>query len=448
MTNAAGGEIDPLDTIIALSSGTLPAAVAVIRASGASARSLIESFIGHVPRPREAEYCVLRDQVGNEVDRGLVLWFPGPSSFTGEDCVEFQVHGSRAVVDEVLATATAFDDVRLAEPGEFARRAFANGKLDLTAAEALADLIAAETDAQRRFALQQTSGSHRELYDGWRGRLLHARAMIEAEIDFADEDDVPGSVSDQVWTDVRAVVDEISTHIGEGRRGRIMRSGFEIVLVGRPNAGKSTLLNRLAGSDRAIVSSVPGTTRDVVDVRLDIGGYLVTIADTAGLRESGDLLEIEGMRRAVQRAGEADLVLHLSDSAEFDGAETGESVSKWLVHTKSDLSVPKVSDLRDAPTFVVSAVTGDGMNGLVEAIKREIQRHLGVTNDIAPSRTRHMEHLEAALVALSDSAAEQNPLEVRAEHLRLASDELGRITGRIDVEDLLGSIFSQFCVGK
>ena len=434
------------DTIVALSSGAPPAGVAVVRASGPRAAQLARALAGDVPEPRHAAFRILRDRDGGEIDRGLVLWFPAPASFTGEDCVEFQVHGGRAVIDRLLDAAVAIDGVRLAEAGEFARRAFAAGKLDLVEAEALGDLILAETEAQRRFAVEQAGGAQSRLYGDWRARLLHARAMIEAEIDFADEEDVPGSVSDRIWGDVVSLIGEIDRHVAGEARGRIMRSGFQVALVGAPNAGKSTLLNALAGCERAIVSATPGTTRDIVEARLDLGGYLVVLADTAGLRADAGAIEREGMRRAVRRAGASDLVIHLDEHGMFADLDLGVERPVWHVRSKGDLGA---AEGRAAEAdFVVSAATGAGLDRLMAALKAEVDRHGGLADALVPGRDRHMGHLRACKAHLVDSLSERLPLEIRAEALRLAADDLGRITGRIDVEEMLGAIFSRFCVGK
>lgn len=434
------------DTIIALSSGALPSGIAVVRASGPASRALATLFCNDLPAPRTAGFRVFRDNQGLEIDRGFVLWLPGPASFTGEDCVEFHLHGSRAVVDRVLDLATQMDGVRLAEAGEFARRAFSNGKLDLVEAEALGDVISAETEAQRRFAVELAGGAQSALYEEWRNRLLHARAMIEAEIDFADEDDVPGSVSDQVWADMRILAEALSRHMDGERRGRIMRAGLQVAIVGAPNAGKSTLLNALAGSDRAIVSAEPGTTRDIVEARLDLGGYLVVLADTAGLRAGAGTVESEGIRRALQRASEADLVLHVSETGLFDPLDLPEGLTIWNVRSKLDL-VDDGGGPVGAVDHALSAVSGEGVESLLTVLT-DLARDRAGGSDLAPGRARHMQHLESCRAHVIDSLSEQLPLELRAEHLRLAGESLGHITGRIDVEDMLGTIFSQFCIGK
>lgn len=433
------------ETVVALSSGPLPSGVAVIRVSGPSSSTIVEALAGDLPSPRHAVLRVLRDPANEIIDRGLVLWFPGPGSFTGEDVAEFHVHGSRAVVDRLLDVATSFDGVRLAEAGEFARRAFGNGKLDFVEAEALGDLIGAETEAQRRFAIEQSGGVQSNLYEGWRQRLVDGRALVEAEIDFVDEEDVPGSVSDRVWSDIRSMIDEIDMHVTAERRGRIMRSGFEVVLAGAPNAGKSTLLNSLAGSERAIVSAEPGTTRDIVEARLDLGGYLVVVADTAGVRAGAGGVEQLGIDRGLARAATADLVLHLDDAGVFPVLPIEGDAMVWRVRTKADIDgALGTQDVEHA----VSAMRGDGMDALVSAIELEAGRQGGFEEIVAPGRARHVAELRRCRDHLFDSASERIPLELRAESLRLAADSLGRITGRVDVEEILGSIFSQFCVGK
>ena len=331
-----------MDTIYALSSGSLPSGVAVVRLSGPQAGAVITALAGALPEPRKAALRSIRGRNDSEIDRGLVLWFPGPGSFTGEDSAEFHLHGGRAVVDRLLEELSGFDGLRMAETGEFSRRAFANGKFDLTEAEGLADLIASETEAQRVLALSQASGALKELYEDWQRRLLHARAMIEAEIDFADEEDVPGSVSEQVWADMAALSNEMTDHLAGAKRANAVREGFRIVIVGAPNAGKSSLMNALAGSDVAIVSEEPGTTRDVLEARLSIGGQLVIVIDTAGIREDAGAVEAEGIRRALARAAEADLVLHLSETGSWDAIADVENAPIWRIATKADLGATRL----------------------------------------------------------------------------------------------------------
>ncbi|BAV48955.1 tRNA modification GTPase MnmE [Mesorhizobium sp. 113-1-2] len=385
------------------------------------------------------------------LDSGLVTFFPGPASFTGEDVAEFHVHGGRAVVTRMLETIAGFDGVRHAEPGEFTRRAFLNGKVDLVETEALADLVNAETEAQRRFAVQNAEGVQSELYMSWRRRLIHARAMIEAEIDFADEDDVPGSVSDTVWSDVRAMVGEIDRHIAGFHAAEIIRDGFEVVILGAPNAGKSSLFNALARRDAAIVTDEPGTTRDLLEVTLDLGGLRVRLTDTAGLREAPGKVEAIGIEKARAKAGRADLLLLLEDIVSPGDIGPLPGTAPLLrVGTKLDL-LDGQGDRGEGGRydFVISVVSGAGVEALLAEIGRRAAEAAGMTGDVLPSRLRHVELLSETnrhlLRATDDGAAGQ---ELRAEELRLAADRLGRIVGAIDVEDMLDVIFSQFCIGK
>ena len=343
--------LDFPDTIVALSSGRLPAGIAVIRISGTQTRFVVETIAGNLPEPRTARYAAFRTPDGATIDSGLILFFPAPHSFTGEDCAEFQVHGGKAVVTALLDTLSAIPGVRHAEAGEFTRRAFLNGKLDLTKTEALADLISAETEAQRRLAVLNAEGAQSLLYSGWRQRLIYARAMIEAELDFADELDVPGSVADIVWADMEKLLGEIREHIGSFHRAEIIRDGYDVVIVGAPNAGKSSLLNALARRDAAIVSDEPGTTRDLVELALDLNGIKVRLTDTAGIREGAGKVEAIGIGRARQRAEAADLVLLLIDPA----AETPVPVlvNPNVIHigTKADLRAASSIKDRDNNSY-------------------------------------------------------------------------------------------------
>lgn len=434
-----------MDTIYALSSGALPSGVAVIRISGPQAETVLRSLASRNPAPRKAILDSIRSRNGSLIDRGLVLWFPGPASFTGEDSVELHLHGGRAVVDRMLLELSEFEGVRLAEAGEFSRRAFINGKLDLTEAEGLADLIASETEAQRVLALSQASGALKTLYDGWQARLLHARAMIEAEIDFVDEEDVPGSVADQVWFDMSALGQELRGHIDGARRAEAVREGFRIALVGAPNAGKSSLINALAGSEVAIVSSQPGTTRDVVETRLSLGGRLVVIADTAGLRDTSDFIEAEGVKRALERARDADLVLHLSDDGHWEDLPDTTGSAVWRIASKCDLGDSGGS----SDVISVTVNQPNGLSALIDSLQKHLRDVLGKDVTGLPTRQRHLDRLKRALVEIDAAVAqEQLALELRAEYLRAAAFNLGCITGQHDVEDMLGVIFSEFCIGK
>ncbi|MDX8527214.1 tRNA uridine-5-carboxymethylaminomethyl(34) synthesis GTPase MnmE [Mesorhizobium sp. MSK_1335] len=432
------------DSIVALSSGRLPAGIAVIRMSGPQTRFVVETIAGSV-KDRFTTLRTLKAPDGSTIDHGLVLLFPGPGSFTGEDVAEFHVHGSRAVAAKVLETITGFDGVRHAEPGEFTRRAFLNGKLDLVETEALADLVNAETEAQRRFAVRNAEGAQSELYSSWRRRLIHARAMIEAEIDFADEDDVPGSVSDAVWSDVVAMIAEIERHLEGFKAAEIIRDGFEVVILGAPNAGKSSLFNALARREAAIVTDEPGTTRDLLEVVMDLDGLKVRMTDTAGLREAEGKVESIGIERARAKARAADLVLLLEDM--IDPVPVGDAPSaapRLRIGTKSDIAGAGAGDGYD---LVVSSKAGTGLERLLDEIAARAAAVIGSGGDVLPSRLRHVDLLNEAADFLRASLSGLSQ-ELRAEELRLAADRLGRIIGAVDVEDLLDVIFSQFCIGK
>lgn len=434
------------DTIFALSSGRLPSGVAVVRISGPKVRFVLETIIGSIPAPRYAAYKLFRDRNGDSIDRGLVLFFPGPNSFTGEDCAEFHLHGGKAVVEKLLSEMGEFPGCRIAEAGEFTRRAFSNGKMDLTIAEGLADLIAAETEGQRRLALQVASGTQRELYTEWRQRLLRARAFIEAELDFADESDVPGSVSEQVWQLLALLKREIENHIASGKRASMLRDGLHVVIVGAPNAGKSSLLNFLAGREVAIISEEAGTTRDLLEVKLDLGGIPVYVTDTAGLRETDSSVEKIGIERARARMADADLVLLLedmSDPIEVTPDET--SAILWRIGTKADLKGEPSGNW----SYRISTKTGEGLDGLLNALQSFAEVQIGQIEDAVPTRQRHINLLRSTVAEIDRAINGTNlPLELRAENMRLASQHLGRITGDVDVEEILDVIFSQFCIGK
>lgn len=438
------------DTIVALSSGRLPAGIAVIRVSGPGTRFAVETIFGRIPSPGKATYGTFRRRDGSLLDRGLLLFFSNPSSFSGEDVAEFQVHGSRAVVAALLQELTAFPDVRHAEPGEFTRRAFYNGKLDLTETEALADLIDAETEAQRRFALSNASGAQRDLYSSWRARLVEARALVEAEIDFADEDDVPGSVAAAVWRGIATLREEVSTHIEGYRAAEIIRDGYDVVILGAPNSGKSSLFNALVKRDAAIVTDEAGTTRDLLEVALDLGGVRVRITDTAGIREDAGRVESIGIERALDRARSADLVLILEDMETPVTFEIGSlHAPEVRVGTKADLIQGVSGTHLGGYDLIVSSRTGAGFPELLAELERRAIGSIGKVGDVLPSRLRHVELLRETMLHLADAEEKHElPLELRAESLRLATHALGRIAGSVETEDLLDVIFSQFCIGK
>jgi tRNA modification GTPase len=403
-------------------------------------------MVGSIPEPRRAALRPIRSTGGDILDRGLVLFLPAPGTVTGEDVAELHLHGGRAVIAAVLATLAGQPGLRPAEPGEFTQRSFLNGRMDLTQVEGLADLIAAETEVQRRQALRQTEGVLRALYDGWRERLMHARAFLEADLDFSDEDDIPGSVAGDALREALTIGDEIRRHLSDAR-GERLRDGAEVVVLGAPNAGKSSLINAIAKRDVAIVAAEPGTTRDLIEVRLDLRGYPVTMIDTAGLREARGSVEREGIRRATARAETADLVLWLVDLT-GPAAPPPQFASPLIrVGTKADLA-PRGSASRDVDA-VTSVVTGDGIAALLDIVAERVAAALVPTESPLMTRERHRSALTFAADAIAEAVAgDERPLELRAEDLRRAGDALGRITGRIDVEDLLDVIFRDFCIGK
>ncbi|MGH6929196.1 MAG: tRNA uridine-5-carboxymethylaminomethyl(34) synthesis GTPase MnmE [Dongiaceae bacterium] len=394
----------------------------------------------------------LRDpRSGVELDRGLVLAFPAPHSFTGEDMVELHVHGGRALVRAVLEAVAGCEGLRPAEPGEFTRRAFEHGKMDLTAAEGLADLVNAETEAQRRQALRQLRGDLGELYEGWRRQLMTALARIEAHIDFPDED-LPPSLVEQTMAALSATIAEIAAHLQDERRGQRLRDGLSVAILGPPNVGKSSLLNALAGRPAAIVSAQAGTTRDVIEVRLDLGGYAVTLADTAGLREAGDAVEREGVRRARASAVASDYKVLMVDAREYPNIDrelTGLADTDTLfVVNKCDLvSLEGVTAMAGRPALAVSALTGLGIDELLKALTDAVVERAGFSEIPLISRERHRRALEECRAGLERALA-AGSIELLAEDLRLAVRHIGRITGRVDVEDLLDTIFREFCIGK
>lgn len=435
------------DTIFALSSGRLPSGVAVIRLSGAATRKALEAMVGTAPQERRATYRPIRALSGELLDRGVVIFFEGPRSFTGEDSAELQLHGGKAVVAAVLRELGTIEGFRPAEAGEFTKRAFLNGRLDLVGAEALADLISAETEAQRRFAAANAEGVQSGLYAEWRQRIIHARAMIEAELDFADEADVPGSVSDKVWADMAALAKDIRQHIAGYHSAEIIRDGYQVIILGAPNAGKSSLLNALARREAAIVTDEPGTTRDLVEVALDLAGMKVVLIDTAGIREGAGRVEAIGIERALARAERADLILELHALDEPVKVESKGMAARIRVGTKSDLVAGDPGSAEY--DFLISTREGQGIENLLREIAARAQDAAERTGDILPSRIRHVSLLDRCAQALETAVARDAlALELRAEELRDASSSLGKISGAVDVEDLLDTIFSEFCIGK
>ena len=508
------------DTIFALSSGRPPAAIAVVRISGPRAGVALKALTGKIPAARAAALARVRDpQSGETVDQALVLWFPAPQSETGEDVAELQLHGGRAVIAATLAALSRIEGLRPAEAGEFTRRAFDNGKLDLTAVEGLADLVMAETQGQRRQALRQLQGALGNRAEDWRRRLIQALALVEARIDFSDEADVPENLVEPALAIARSLADEIAGALADEGRGERLREGLVVAIAGPPNAGKSTLLNRIARREAAIVSPHAGTTRDVIEVHLDLGGWPVTLLDTAGIRDAGDPVELEGVRRARARAAAADLVLWVVDAGDKErqsgtlvevsgggfaatstqGPSSGRMMAAgldqsltptsapatWLVRNKIDLldqqleriehelqnnykseqenipnealntkvnqalkrkneSLPQISESR----FDISAKEGSGVGELLAALTAYAERYLAGAESALISRERHRRALEEVLAALRRALAAGLAEDLVAEELRAAGQALGRLTGRVDVEDVLDVIFRDFCIGK
>lgn len=441
-------------TIYAHASAPGRAGVAVFRISGPAARrAMISLGVERELKPREATLVTLRSRLTTHdlpptpIDTALALYFPAPHSFTGEDVVELHTHGSRAVTKLLLEALGGIEGLRLAEAGEFARRAFLNGKLDLAQAEGLADLIDAETHSQHAQAMRQLGGQMTARVEALRMAILEPLALMEAYIDFPDEE-IPESVLSQSSAQVAALRKELADLLDDKGIGEKIREGLEVVIIGAPNAGKSSLLNALARRDAAIVSPEAGTTRDLIEVAMEIGGYAVTLVDTAGIRETAGAIESEGIRRALARAEHADITLRL-----FDGVTMAESISDMLVETDNrTLRVATKSDLAplpDLPQHIlsISTVTGDGMDGLIEALKAKVAEAMDGAASPLITRARHRAAIGEALAALARFDAHA-PLELSCEELRLAAAAIGKITGKIWVDDVLDLVFSRFCIGK
>jgi len=518
------------DTIYALSSGRLPAAIGVVRISGTRAGAALEALTGKIPAPRQAALVHICGRGGELIDQALALWFPAPNSETGEDVAELQLHGGRAVIAAVFAALSQIEGLRPAEAGEFTRRAFENGKLDLTEVEGLADLVMAETEGQRRQAFRQMTGVLGRRAESWRTQLIQALALVEARIDFSDEADVPQDLLAPALRIAQTLADEIKVVLTDGGRGERLREGLVVAIAGPPNAGKSTLLNRIARREAAIVSPHAGTTRDVIEVHLDLNGLPVTVLDTAGIQETEDPVELEGVRRAGERAAAADLILWVvdaSDPAELHlfedvearvhrsensslgagaagrqaGAAGSEAGTKkpvelerdqslpplWLVRNKIDLlqavNTKNESSLQLAvinePTFQfnrllpnivnkdivqsyeykfisneslfdISAASGGGLDNLLKKLTEKADQFLLGTEPALVTRARHRRNLEDAEAALRRALKPEVSTheDLFAEELRAAAHALGRLTGRVDVEDILELIFRDFCIGK
>jgi len=442
------------DTIFAVATAPGRAAIGVVRMSGPRSDEAVRALAGRLPAARRASVRTLRAPSGEAIDRGLVLWFPAPASYTGEDCAEFHLHGGGAVLAAVIE-ALRYIGLRLAEPGEFTRRAFENGKLDLAQAEGVADLIDAETDAQRRQALAQVEGALSQAQARWRADLVESLAVFEAAVDFPDED-VPADVAARARPLIEGLVRELDAAGADAERGERIRQGFRIALMGAPNAGKSTLLNALAGREAAIVTATPGTTRDIIEVPLTLAGYKALLADTAGLRDTGDEIEAEGVRRARAWAAGADLRVWVVDGAAQSAPEPpGElRAGDVCVASKQDLGEGSATDAalgeakaRGLDFVVLSARDADNVAELRERLEAIVVQALAGAEVPAATRLRHRELLAEASARLR-RALDAPEVELAAEDVRLAARALDRITGRIDPEQVLERIFATFCIGK
>jgi len=451
--------LSPNQTIFALSSGRAPTAIAIIRLSGPRARVAVESLCGKIPEPRVAHLATLRNANHEPIDEGVVLWFPGPHSVTGEDVAEFQVHGGRAVIAAMFEALGKIEGLRPAEPGEFTRRAFENGKLDLTEAEGLHDLIHADTDRQRRQALRQLKGLLGNHARDWREQIIKASALVEAAIDFSDEGDVPDNLIGPAKERVTRLLAEIERVLAAGGRSERLRDGLVVAIAGAPNVGKSTLMNALARRDVAIVSPQAGTTRDIIEVHLDLDGYPVTLIDTAGIHDTSDPIEQEGIRRAKARAADADLIFWLVDGradeasinpsvVEWDEAVPNDPDRIWIIRNKLDDLVSSATKSSEGqPVFSISAKQARGLSELTDGLVQFASSHFDDEASLI-TRTRHRALLQETVDALGRALRMREEPELIAEELRVAIHSLGRLTGRVDVEDILDSIFRDFCIGK
>ena len=443
-------------TIYALSTVYGKSGVAVIRVSGAKAKEAVAKLTNLKEKslkPRYAYFTDIKDIVSREtLDKCLLLYFKAPHSFTGEDIVEFQTHGSKAVIASVLENLSKIPDFRMAEPGEFSRRAFHNGKMDLTEAEGLADLIDSETSEQQKYAMRQMEGGLKNLYDGWREELIKIMAYLEAYIDFPDED-IPQELVDKLLNDVFKLKTAISEHLNTDSIGERLREGFRVVIVGPPNAGKSSLLNTVVNREAAIVSSIAGTTRDAVDVHLDIKGYPVMFTDTAGIREVEEEIEKQGIEIAFRKIADADLVLCLFDASKdsvqiFDNIKNSFKNKAIYIANKSDnLTFEQCSNLKKQSCVVISAKHKQGIADLMEVIYQQIKERFTANSNLLITRQRYREALAETLDNLERFSFDKE-IELSAEDIRLAARGLGKITGRIEVDDILNKIFGSFCIGK
>ena len=442
-------------TVYALSSGPGISGIAVIRVSGSKTEEIILSLTnGSLPKTKEATLKkIINPKNGELIDEGLVIFFKRPNSYTGEDMAEFHVHGSKAVVQEVLTVLEGFDDCRLAEPGEFTKIAFQNNKINLLKAESIGDLIAAETELQRKQALRIMSGDSSKKFNFWREELINILADIEAKIDFPEED-IPENLSQNIKNRCEKIKNEIQVTLDDNKTGEIIREGFKIAIVGPPNVGKSSLLNYLSKREAAIVSEKAGTTRDVIECHLDLEGIPVIISDTAGIRDSSDEIETKGVNLAINKAEEADLIIILLDpkKLDFKGFFNEKLHDKSILAiNKSDLLIETINNKEfKIEPHIISIKDNKNLDKLIEAVKLKLNKQFLKTNNVLITRSRHRLHLKECHKHLKVFLEKKNNQEfdLAAEDLRLSIRHLGTIVGKVDVEEILGSIFNNFCIGK
>ena len=443
-------------TIYALSTVYGKSGVAVVRVSGDNAleaiRLMTDIKVENI-KPRYAYFCRLQSALdGRLLDKCLVLYFRGPNSFNGEDIVEFQIHGSRAVISGVLDSLASIKDFRLAEPGEFSKRAFYHGKMDLTEAEGLADLIDAETTEQQKYAIRQMDGELKELYSGWRNELVKVLAHLEAFIDFPDED-IPSSIMSDMKNTVFKVENSIVEHLKCDNIGERLREGFRVVIVGPPNAGKSSLLNAVAKREAVIVSDIAGTTRDAIDIHLDLGGYPVMFTDTAGLREAEEEIEKKGIALAYEKIKNADLVICLFDASKdsvqiFDNLKKSLKDNTLFIANKCDkLTFEQCSELQKSGCICISAKEKQGVEAVLFAVSEQIKQRFTSNSNLLITRKRYREALQDVVENLENFSFDKE-IELTAEDIRLAARALGKITGQVEVDEILDRIFGDFCIGK
>ena len=442
-------------TIYALSSGPGLSGIAVIRVSGTQSREIISSLTDQpFPKERLATLKKIKNNSTNElIDEGIVLWLPGPKTYTGEDMVEFHVHGSKAVINEMQNVISKFKDCRLAEPGEFTKKAFHNGKINLLKAESIGDLIASETELQRKQALRIMTGESSKKFEKWRDELIEILGNVEAKIDFPEED-ISDDIYKQIKTKIEKIKNEIKKILDDNKTGEIIREGFKISIIGPPNVGKSSLLNYLSKRQVAIVSEKAGTTRDVIEVYLNLDGIPVIISDTAGIRETADDIENKGVNLAINRAQDADLNIVLLDykNLDFKGFLDEKIEDKSLiVINKSDLKITDINSLDNRYNSISISIKNEtNIDKLIEIIKKKLKTKIISTENILITRSRHRQHLEECFKHLQNFLEKKDldEFDKAAEDLRLSIRHLGSIVGRVDVEEILGSIFDNFCIGK